>query len=124
MSVTTVAGRKAYQVPGQARGRRSRWWWRPGPGGQPVVCVADLDVWQSHGTQDSGHDSPGWVQAAVQTLADMVVRRVFGAGLILQSAAGPTGEQVTRAVEELDAIIRDVRSAAIEAQTRPWPDGE
>lgn len=60
----------------------------------------------------------------IEALADMVVHRVFGIGLVLQSAAGlaedPVAERISRAVDELDAIIRDVRAAAIREADQSW----
>ena len=48
-------------------------------------------------------------------LAEMAVHRLFGVGLTLQSAAGladgPAAARTQQAVDELDAIIRDVRTA-------------
>lgn len=56
-------------------------------------------------------------------LADTLVHRIFGVGLVLQSAAsladGPVAERLTRAVDELDAIIREVRSAAFREASQP-----
>lgn len=74
------------------------------------------------------HDSPALTP--VEALAEMMVHRLFGVGLILQSAAGiaggPAGERLTRAVEEMDAIIRDVRSAVYGARVsrQPGHDGD
>jgi hypothetical protein len=57
---------------------------------------------------------------AGSALAGMVVHRLFGVGLTLQSAAGlaggPVAERLQQAVDELDAIIRDVRTAAFKFQ--------
>lgn len=51
-------------------------------------------------------------------IAGMAVDRLFSAGLILQSAAcladGPAAEQIQQAIDELDAVIRDARTAAFE----------
>jgi diguanylate cyclase (GGDEF)-like protein len=48
-------------------------------------------------------------------LAEMAVHRLFGVGLILQSAAGladgPVAARIQQAVDELDTIMRDVRTA-------------
>ena len=73
----------------------------------------------------SGQDEPGQASALVQALADMVVHRLFGVGLVLQSAAdladGPAGARLAEAAEELDAIIRDARTAAFDARAYPHP---
>ncbi len=59
-------------------------------------------------------------------LATTVIHRVFGAALILQSAASLAGGQASsrlqQAVAELDALIRDVRMAVIEPLTSAEPD--
>ena len=72
------------------------------------------------------HDSPE--PTPVEALAEMMVHRLFGVGLILQSAAsiagGPAGKRLTRAVEELDAIIRDVRSTVYGARVSRQPGHE
>jgi GGDEF domain-containing protein len=51
-------------------------------------------------------------------LAEMAVHRLFGVGRTVQAAAdlvhGPAAERVQQAVDELDAIIRDIRTAAFE----------
>jgi len=51
-------------------------------------------------------------------LAQMVVRRLFGIGLILEAAAGVTEERgrhwLHEAVGEIDALIRDIRAAVFD----------
>jgi GGDEF domain-containing protein len=58
-------------------------------------------------------------------LAETVVHRLFGVGLTVQSAAdlahGPAAERMRQAVGELDAIIRDVRTAAFERRHPEHP---
>lgn len=48
-------------------------------------------------------------------IADMIVSRLFEVGLVLQSADvgadGPTRLRLRKAAEDVDALIRDVRSA-------------
>ena len=55
----------------------------------------------------------------------MVVHRLFGVGLTLQSAAGlaegPVAARLQQAVDELDAIIRDVRTAVFRFQNQRHP---
>lgn len=76
-------------------------------------------------SQETEERHPHPAATPLQTLADMVVHRVFGVGLVLQSAAGlaegPVAERLTRAVDELDAIIQDVRSAALRQPGGPPP---
>lgn len=57
-------------------------------------------------------------------LADTLVHRIFGVGLALQSAAnladGTVAERLNRTLDELDAIIREVRTATFrEASQSP-----
>jgi len=59
-------------------------------------------------------------------LAEMVVHRLFGVGLTLQSAADvaarPVADLLGQTVDELDAVIRDVRTSAfgIQQPEHPW----
>ncbi|MGE5293045.1 MAG: hypothetical protein ACM3ML_38855 [Micromonosporaceae bacterium] len=112
--------------------RRSRWWWRPGPAGELVVCVAGLD---RGGAREPG----GWpapadagraAGAAAHTgiggeLATALIGRIFGAALIMESVAGLGGDlaaaRLRRAAGELDAVIRDIRRAALQQQTGHGP---
>lgn len=61
--------------------------------------------------------------APIRELADALVHRVFGVGLVLQSAAnmadGPVAERLAQAVDELDVIIHEVRAAALREASRP-----
>jgi len=60
--------------------------------------------------------------------ADVVVRRLFGAGLHLQAALGLIGEhraapEICHAVDELDQAIRDIRDTSLIAgQPAGCPD--
>lgn len=49
-------------------------------------------------------------------IADAAVQRLIGVGLLLEAATekadGAAAEQIQRAATELDAIIRDIRTAA------------
>jgi len=58
-------------------------------------------------------DTTSWV-----SLADVTVHRLFGVGLTLQSAAdcaaGHAAEQLHRAIEEIDAVITDLRAAVFD----------
>ena len=112
--------------------RRSRWWWRPGRAGRLVVCVADIggytgrpDAWRLPAGAEAGAGAAanGGIS---RDLAGTVIHRVFGAALILQSAASLAGGQASsrlqQAVAELDALISDVRMAVIEPLTSVEPD--
>jgi hypothetical protein len=109
--------------------RRSRWWWQPGPARELVVCVADIggyvdrpDAWWL--PADADPDAVASAHAGIgRDLATVVIHRIFGAALILESAATLTdrhaASRLQQAVAELDALIRDVRMAVIEPLTPP-----
>lgn len=83
-----------------------QWWWGPGPAArQLIVSVAALG--------DSQRDDQRL--AALTHVANMVAHRLFGVGLVVQAAAGVTEgswrRRLQEAVDELDSVIRDVRSA-------------
>jgi hypothetical protein len=111
--------------------RRSRWWWQPGSAGELVVCVADIggymdrpDAWWL--PADTGTDAAAAAYGGIsRDRATTVIHRVFGAALILESAASLVGGQgssrLQQAVAELDALIRDVRMAVIEPLTSSEP---
>lgn len=104
-------GGTEFRLTGSGGGRPSRWWWRPGTPGLLVVCVAGLDR----------PDTPARATPlgpAADEPADAVsglVHRLFGIGLLLESAAGlaggPARVRLQHAVDELDAVICDIRSA-------------
>ncbi len=132
-------GSGKFRLAGSGGGRRSLWWWRPGPSGQLLVCVADLD---QHVTGDGGpwphapagppiararhpaqavpslaaSDSAAAGQGDLMDVVALVVHRLFGIGLVLESASGlshgPVAARLQHAVDELNAVIRDVRTAA------------
>jgi hypothetical protein len=109
--------------------QRSRWWWQPGPAGELVVCVADIgghmdrpDAWWL--PADADPDAVASAQRGIsRDLATTVIHRIFGAALILESAASLTGghaaSRLHQAVAELDALIRDVRMAVIDPLLPP-----
>ncbi len=131
-------GSGEFRLTGSGGGRRSLWWWRPGTSGQLLVCVADLDqhVSGNEGQRPHALAGPPIARAcrpprAVPSLAardsaagqhDLVdvvalmVHRLFGIGLVLESASdladGPVAAQLQHGVDELDAVIRDFRTAA------------
>lgn len=93
--------------------RWSRWWWQPSPP-EGLVCVAVIDDGQNPDTPGTGF----WID-----FASALVYRISGIGLLLESAAGilskgPAADRVRRAVDELDALIRDIRDRAYGAEDR------
>lgn len=125
-------GQRDCLLAGPGGQRRSRWWWRPGPAGELVVCVAGLD---RGGAREPG----GWpasvglgrgAGAAARTgiggkLATAVIGRILGAALIMESVTGSAGDlaaaRLRHAADELDATIRDIWRAALERQAGPDP---
>jgi PAS fold len=95
--------------------RTSRWWWRPGPAGQLVVCVAELGGLVPRGSDD------------VLDVLALVVHRLFGIGLKAQSAVGvadmPAADRLQLVVDELDELIRDARSMALARLRTDEPGG-
>ena len=91
--------------------RTSRWWWRPGAAGQLVVCVAEVAGPVPRGPDD------------VLDVLALVVHRLFGIGLEIQSAAGvadgPAFGRLQQVVDELDELIGDARSMAFERLRGP-----
>jgi hypothetical protein len=62
--------------------------------------------------------------AALADIADPLIHRLFRVGLALEAsglAAGPAGTRLEAAMDELDAIIRDVRTAVL--ASRSWDAG-
>lgn len=61
---------------------------------------------------------PAWAD-----MADLLVHRLFGVGLAVQSASaladGPVTARLQQALDELDSIIRDTRTAALESLAPP-----
>ncbi|MBO0769865.1 MAG: hypothetical protein J2P35_00235 [Actinobacteria bacterium] len=109
----------------------TRWWWRARPGGGLLVCVAGIS------TADADRmitpDPPGDGRAAADgppangqppgtvpeldtriELASVLIHRIFGVGLTLESAlglvTGPAAVRIQQAVDALDTLIRDIRS--------------
>ncbi len=109
------AGSAEVRLAGAGPERASRWWWRPGRAGQMVVCVAELDGLLPQDPDD------------VLGVLALVVHRLFGIGLEVQSAAGvvdgPTAHRLQLVVDELDELIRDARSMAFERLTGPGRSG-
>lgn len=98
------------RLTGSGGDRPSRWWWRPEGSGRLVVCVAGLDR----------AEAPAWAAAGSVDVAVGLVHRMFGVGLTLESAAGlagpPVRNRLYRAIAELDAIIRDIRTELFAAR--------
>lgn len=126
------AGGADFRLAGLAPGRWSRWWWRPGPAGRLLVCVADLDEPQQR------HDDPRRQQhgplarlvrrSEFVTLAGRALRRGCCDGYHVAvvavsfdgTATAPNGvgqphdDAVTRAVAE--RILGAVGPAGVAAQ--------
>ena len=105
------AGSAEVRLAGPGPERTSRWWWRPGPAGQLVVCVAEVGGLGPRGPED------------VLDVLALVVHRLFGIGLEIQSAAGvadgPAAGRLQQVVDELDELIGDARSMAFERLSGP-----
>lgn len=92
----------------------------PGRAASPKVVTPAAD--RGARSQTSACSPPGLAVNANtgHDLAGLAVQRLFGVGLILQSAAGlaeaPVAKRLQQAVDELDAIIREVRTAAFKLQ--------
>lgn len=101
-------GSADFRLTGSGGDRTSRWWWRPGGPGRLVVCVAVLG-------------RAGARAGASADIAVGLVHRMFGIGLTLESAAGladgPVRSRLYRAVDELDAVIRELRTGLFAART-------
>ncbi len=59
-----------------------------------------------------------------ERLSDVVVRRIFSAGLDLDAALGLVGEhraaaKIEHAISELDQAVREIRAAVFDGR---WPD--
>jgi len=111
-----VAGRSGCHLAGAVGRRWSRWWWQPAPFGG-LVCVAVVDDGQA-GIAPAG--------GITVDLASMLVHRMFGVGLALESVAGladgPAAARLQRAINELDDLIRDIRAAVFQARQFPMRD--
>ncbi len=116
-------GSTEFRLTGSGGGRPSRWCWRPGTPGLLGVCVAGLDRPGPPARATPLAPAAGDPADAVPGL----VHRLFGIGLTLESAAGLAGGPVRlrlqRAVDELDAVIRDIRTAVFADQIRSWVPG-
>lgn len=96
------------RLTGASRTRWSRWCWRAGPTGYLIVCAGE-----------SGGPSsvPACDATAITDTLGLVVHRLFGIGLGLQSvtsrADDVTAQRLQHILDDLDDLIRDVRSAAV-----------
>jgi GGDEF domain-containing protein len=75
----------------------------------------------------AGHASATSAATAGMELAEAVVHRLFGVGVVLESAArladGVVAARIREAVEELDTVIRDARGAAFGVRSSPRTSG-
>jgi len=120
------------RVTGPDGGRWSRWWWHPSPPQNLVVCVGVIGDGRTAAALPAPGDTadqsaevrPGAVSDVSLTpdLALAVVNRIFEAGLALESAAslleGPMVTVILRALDDLDQLVRQIRSAALEPRGR------
>jgi hypothetical protein len=117
----------------------SRWWWRARPAGGLIVCVADMTVtdrdWLAAPDPEEGSDDDSGLQMVRWSarafldldtrveLASTVIHRIFGIGLTLESAlgmvAGSGAERVQQAVNELDELIKDIRTITLALPRSP-----
>lgn len=104
----------------------------PGETAEALIARACLAMRSARVDQLARFATPSFFPAHIYAgtnvaldLAGMVVDRLFGAGLTLQSAAdvadGPAADRLRRAVDELDAIIHDLRSAVFRLQQPEYP---
>jgi hypothetical protein len=93
----------------------------PGDGYEPNVTVLP-----GHGDALGGAvGQPAWLEDTMSRFAGDIVHRLFSAGLSLESARsivgeGPAGDRVAAATDELDRLIRDIRTMIFS----PAEDGE
>ncbi len=126
-AVVGRAGSADFELVHTARGRLSRWWWRPGPAGRLVLCVAgpgdDRPGESAHGRRPDEPDLPPPVAGADVA---QLVHRLFGVGLVLESAIGVTEGRaqhwLEEAVDQLDSLIRDIRTVVFDGLSRRHPD--
>jgi signal transduction histidine kinase len=114
-SLSSAAAIATIPAPGVPRVRLTRGPPPPGngraPAGNGAAVSAELTRYL---TED--HDR------IAQSLNDVVVRRIFAAGLDLHAALGLIGEhrgagKIYHAIDELDNAIRDIRDAVFAART-------
>jgi hypothetical protein len=105
-AATRLAGATDCRIGPDGAESWSRWCWGPGPAGGLIVSVVSFDVART--CEDR--------LAAIGGLADMVAHRLFRVGLVMQSAAQAASQPWQRllreAGDEVDSVIRDVRSAS------------
>ncbi len=102
---------------------RVRWWWRPGPDGGLIACVAAAG--------DQPGVPPGWQQrpatpaepTVMLELSTLLFSRISAAGLSLASAAsvadGPAAARIHEALRTLDTLARDFRAAMFTLLPQP-----
>jgi PAS domain-containing protein len=90
----------------------TEWSWRPGPPGLLAVSVVSLGEFRPR---------DDW-SADLTDLANMVAHRLSGVGLLVRSAAGYADDhwrvRLENAVDDLDLLIRDVRSAIFSVRVK------
>jgi hypothetical protein len=127
-AVACEPGSADCRVAGPDGDRWSRWWWHPAPPQNLVVCVGVIgDGWAGAALPAPGGiaDQPTQVRpgpasdvSLTPDIAMAVVNRIFEAGLALESAAslleGPMATVILRALDDLDQLVRQIRSAVLE----------
>ncbi len=91
----------------------------------PAILATISGAGQSQGP--ARQDDPEPAADAGTGLAQMVVHRLFGVGLIAESALGVTDgrgrQRLQEAVDELDSLIRDIRATIFYSRTWRGPNG-
>jgi anti-anti-sigma factor len=91
------------------------------------LSLAKSESWAT--LAEAGSVSPAAIAAAARgaDLMRVMTHRLLGVGLLLQTAEGlaegPLARRLSQAVAEVDAIIRDTRTAAFESGTFPARTG-
>jgi hypothetical protein len=101
-------GRADCWVTGPGGGRWSRWWWHPAPPRNLLVCVGVIGDGQAGASEVSISTGP----------ATPVTDQILAAGVALESAAsmldGPMAAMVLRVLDDLERLIEQIHSAAIQ----------
>ncbi len=104
------AGQGGCHLGPAAGGQWTRWWWQPALA-EGLLCVA---------VGEEGRDRAGPGSVLDADIASAAIHRIFGVGLILQSAADladrPVADRIWQAVDELDDLIGDIRDAVFRSR--------
>lgn len=109
--------------------------WDGTTGAEPMSAMSELTTFVQHAGLAllAGRSRRDRAQVALlderqriaRDMHDHVIQRLFATGLSLQAAAqpGPANARIEEAVDELDAVIREIRMTIFELQT-PDPEGQ